>query len=270
MRTIRVVGHKTNNGGNGASPNQAVAAAFGGAIAGAAIGYGLGSINYGSILGKGGGGLQVNGSNFITSTSNTLARGIFQLTENQIIETQGRLYTNETKAYNKMWELATQPKYGNLGREVGAWLTDKGVLVLPNVGVKSAANIPSDATTANFYQFGFKNGDQYITYESKKMFIYGSIHTHQALTKQGRLGDFYGLSGGNGLFGDIEFAQFGTIGKPVFAIGANNSLYGYVWGDYGGLMKKHTGFWKNHNKGQLLNGTFKLLPKLKLAIPKPQ
>lgn len=102
------------------------------------------------------------------------------------------------------------------------------------------------------------------------MFIYGSIHTHQALTKQGRLGDFYGLSGGNGLFGDIEFAQFGTIGKPVFAIGANNSLYGYVWGDYGGLMKKHTGFWKNHNKGQLLNGTFKLLPKLKLAIPKPQ
>jgi hypothetical protein len=256
----------------GASQNQAVLAAFGGALAGGAIGYGLGSIDYRNALGSGSrsGNLSVNTNQLLASSSNAIANVFFQLSDNQLIETRGRLYKNEATAYRKMWELATQKKYGYRGRETGAWLTDQGVLVLPNVGVKSTANIPSDETTTNYYQFGFKNGDQYVNYEGKKLFIYGSIHTHQMLDNHGRLLSYYGLSGGRAVSGDVEFAQQATLGKPIFSIGADNSLHGFVWADYdNGKMKKSTGFWNNHTKDELLRGKFKLLPTLKLFILKP-
>ncbi len=43
-----------------------------------------------------------------------------------------KLFSNETEAYRYMWAIALLKKWGIRGREVGAILTNKGVLVTPH------------------------------------------------------------------------------------------------------------------------------------------
>ena len=68
---------------------------------------------------------------------------------------------------------------------------------------------------------------------------------------------------------DKNFAYKWITGKPIFAIGRDNNLYGYAWANYGKIMNTDSGFWTGHTAQELLNGNFKLIPTLKNIFKRP-
>ncbi|WP_026998135.1 RHS repeat domain-containing protein [Flectobacillus major] len=171
-----------------------------------------------------------------------------------------KLFSNETEAYRYMWAIALLKKWGIRGREVGAILTNKGVLVTPY------ANNEYADSGSGFLEAGLKKNNDYISFEGGQLFMLGVIHTHQALSLDGSpwaLG--YKLSGE-----DKDFAYKMIPGKPIFAIGRDGNLYGYAWANYGKkIMKGDEGFWTGHNTAELFDGSFRLIPSLKQIFNKP-
>jgi RHS repeat-associated protein len=170
-----------------------------------------------------------------------------------------KLFSNEADAYRYMWGISLLKKWGIRGREVGSILTNKGVLVTPY------ANNQYDNSGPGFSNAGLKQNNDYVSFEGKNLFILGIIHTHQALSLDGSpwaLG--YQLSPE-----DKDYAYKWITGKPIFAMGRDNNLYGYAWGNYGKIMNENKGFWTGHKVSELLDGSFKLIPTLKKIFKKP-
>ena len=93
----------------------------------------------------------------------------------------------------------------------------------------------------------------------------GIKHTQQSLSLDGSpwaLG--YQLSGE-----DKNFAYKWITGKPIFAMGRDNNLYGYAWANYGKIMNGNEGFWSGHKISELFDGSLKLIPTLKQILKKP-
>lgn len=116
----------------------------------------------------------------------------------------GVLYPNETKAYNYMWNNSFRK--GEVWRENFAWLTDKGVLVLPTTSNTSSS---SDAWILKTKQV---KGQWYVQYNDSWLKITGSVHTHP-----------------NGLFQSYSDGDLGLLKTlstmPHFTIGTKE-----VWG----------------------------------------
>lgn len=82
----------------------------------------------------------------------------------------GVRFTNETDAYNYMWNQANADR-----REYAAYITTKGVIVTP-----ADQNTETDGEFLKYYNPTWKNGALYITFENKVYQVIGGIHTHQA------------------------------------------------------------------------------------------
>jgi len=80
----------------------------------------------------------------------------------------GLLYGSEKDAYNAMWKTSKAS-----GKEVFGWLTNKGVLVLPNSGNDNSTG-KTDAY--DIYSYG---GKRYLEYDDGTVLrVLGSVHTH--------------------------------------------------------------------------------------------
>jgi RHS repeat-associated protein len=87
----------------------------------------------------------------------------------------GKMFKDQTEAFKYMWEKSTGKTGGkDEDRENGAFITTKGVLVLPNV--------KNDATTTDFDVLKVrKNGsgqNTHVQFEGKWYSIKGIVHTH--------------------------------------------------------------------------------------------
>jgi RHS repeat-associated protein len=133
-----------------------------------------------------------------------LARGVNSFFSYQA-KSSGLLFTNETRAYNYMWNNSFNPA-GEATVEMSAWFTNKGVLVAPPIG--------NDAGQAWLIRQlpPIKVGDRYFVKHGKlRLEILGLIHTHPDTKKKSS-----GLSGN-----DMVYRKFG----PVFAIEHKNLYF---------------------------------------------
>jgi hypothetical protein len=117
----------------------------------------------------------------------------------------GKLYSNETDAYNFMWNNSFRD--GKAWKENFAWITKKGVLVLP-----ITENSKNDESDFSVYQTKTTNGKFYVNYNNSWLQVLAAIHTHPNSANSG-------LS-----LGDIN--NSGQWGVPIFAIGIKRVLVG--------------------------------------------
>ncbi|MBL0745362.1 DUF6443 domain-containing protein [Chryseolinea lacunae] len=118
----------------------------------------------------------------------------------------GILYSkNETKAYKDIWKDSFDSK-GNVTRENHAWITDKGVLVLPTYN--NTYN-KSDFTVLPTKQM---DGKWYVEYKNDWLRILGSIHTHPNNWKSGM----------------SNTDQYLFFKGPAFALDHQNLMVGWI------------------------------------------
>ena len=173
-----------------------------------------------------------NISNFLQNNGSMLIGGA--------ITKSARLWANETKAYNYMWNNSFRDN--KAWREHGAWLTDKGVLVLPNYR--------NDLETARMDYLPAKGG--YVTFKNKKYKILGAIHTHVLKTSD---------SGDKLSEEDGAAAYFNLNGRPVMTIGYEGVHFGLYKGDKGFEGQFTT-------SKELLSGDALILPNIKDLVNK--
>ena len=126
------------------------------------------------------------------------------------------LYSNETMAYNRMWNQADKhfrTKKEPYGREEAAFiLSDKSVLVLPDY--------KNNFNTSGFEIYGYHfTREGQLTKDGKNFKIIAQIHTHQAGNSKPSVKGF----GGND---DTISRNMGT--KPVFTIGRDGYIHGIL------------------------------------------
>jgi RHS repeat-associated protein len=120
-----------------------------------------------------------------------------------IVTTKGKLFRDQTKAYNYMWENSFED--GKAIRENGAYFTDEGVLVLPNVNNKVNETDMEVLTLKKE-----KNGAfTHVLFDGKWISIKGWAHTHPRGVSQ------------TPSFEDLEFAKKRTPNLPLFVIGTH-------------------------------------------------
>lgn len=122
----------------------------------------------------------------------------------------GHLYpwVNETQAYQEMWRRSFRADQQTVYCENAAWLTNKGVLMLPNYKNRR------DESDLNYYRLVTHEGVSYVRYHGQELRILGVVHTHpngwnEALSPA-----------------DEELAQ--TEKYPVFTIGPTFVYHGRV------------------------------------------
>jgi hypothetical protein len=139
------------------------------------------------------------------------------------------LFSNETKAYNRMWSQANRNK-----REVGGFtLTNGSVLVLPEYD--------NDDGEIKYQEYGYSISKARLSNGNERFAITSLIHTHQDKTRDASP-SFYTKNGG---WGDIGVSKE-MGGLPVFTIGHDGNVHGanFIQGtkgfgtiDMGGLTK---------------------------------
>lgn len=132
------------------------------------------------------------------------------------------MFSNETDAYNRMWNVSKQPGGGTKTHEVFGAITKKGVLVLPDY--------KNDATTSEVEDYGYKftNGNLYDPVSKGTIGLLGTIHTH-GLKLDG------GPSAAPSLQ-DINKFTRATPNKPFMTMGWDGQVHGAM-GDKSGYSK---------------------------------
>ena len=123
------------------------------------------------------------------------------------------LYEDETLAYNVMIE-QTQ----STGVETAAWLTDKGVLMMPIEYPGEPPNTPTGSSNS-YYKLSISGKTRYAHHLGSKYKITGQIHTHPSAVLPN-----HGLSRA-----DLSIVDY-LYGKNVYTIGRKFVHRGYIGG----------------------------------------
>lgn len=120
---------------------------------------------------SGGIGSEIGGGNFWEGAVTGATVGAFNHFSPHYVTTEAKLFSDQTEAYNYMWD----NNYGNDGTiENGGFITDAGVLVLPNDR--------NNSTTADLTRVTLKvtNSGKWssVKFNGKWLPIKGSLHTH--------------------------------------------------------------------------------------------
>ena len=159
------------------------------------------------------------------------------------------MYSNETTAYNRMWNQADKHYRTSVhkgGREIGAFILEKGgVLVLPDY-----LNV---AGRSEIGKYGYKiNSKGYLSKGNERFKITAQIHTHQDKSLNALP---LGVIGKNSaiLDGDLS-VSFNLGGLPVITISYDNKVRGIYSADNGNQF----GIVEFGNRLQLLQGSITL------------
>jgi RHS repeat-associated protein len=92
----------------------------------------------------------------------------------------GRFFTNEGDAYRYMWNSSFDAD-GKVQQEVAAFLTSKGVLVLPTEGKRTNGEYAKNGPRRSYNDFlplSRKDGNIFVTFNGAKYQVLGQVHTH--------------------------------------------------------------------------------------------
>lgn len=214
-----------------------------GALIGFAAGFAGGGVNWSS--------LKMPNISLPKASGSVIASAGRSLLNYELQQQNGaQLFKNETKAYNYIWDNSFQDiPYGFKvpWRENHAWITNKGVLVLPTEGWK----VDSEGNRMDYFINTAAEGetaalrvkDGYVYFNNMKLKILASIHTHPE--------DFDGASG---VFDkDATHTKYG----PVFVITHKKVIVGFK---KGGVLYNNVFSTKN----QLLKGGWSIYQNLPL------
>ena len=170
-----------------------------------------------------------------------IVSGLNHLSQHGGEDGYGKLYGNETEAYNFMWKNAVAKDV-----EHSAYLLTDGVLVTPIM--------KNDRTTSYPDYYKIRNGR--LSIGNKKYDVVGYMHTHQRLGDDGKLlpSASYRLSGE-----DQNYSI--RLGKPVFSMGRDDSVYG-VFRTGSKSVSHMYDFLSGYSTKGLLSGKNKLLNRL--------
>ena len=166
------------------------------------------------------------------------------------------MYTDETAAYNRMWEQANRKEFGEKGREVFGIITENGVLVLPVY--------KNDYGSADTKQYGyhFKNEQYTDPVTGESLSYVATIHTHQDKTNPNPNLSMYEE------YGDEYIAVHRTPNKPMVVMGWNDKLYGIIANPNNASYLSSSFKERNYTVNSLLNGTklTKFLLKVSVGV----
>ena len=213
----------------------------------ASVGYGGGfgnghAASVGLSYGKGGFGFSAGASStYMWGTMKGVGHssdgnGSLEQSDGSRVRGNTGLYTDETEAYNVMWEQSVSE-----GVETAGWLTDDGVLVSP-IEYSDFKNT-YNASDNRYFTLSWKGKTMYAHHNGNAHRVLGQIHTHPKSNR--------GLSTG-GRNTDQGLQKYVGYGS-VYAIAQKNLYRGYHVG----------GKWYSHSFGlraNLLNGKIKLIP----------
>ena len=156
------------------------------------------------------------------------------------------MYSNETTAYNRMWNQADKHYRTSVhkgGREIGAFILEKGgVLVLPDYLNTSGRSEISE--------YGYKtNAKGYLSKGNERFKITAQIHTHHDKSLNALPSGVIGKNSAI-LDGDLS-VSFNLGGLPVITISYDNKVRGIYSADNGNQF----GIVEFGNRLQLLQGS---------------
>jgi RHS repeat-associated protein len=123
----------------------------------------------------------------------------------------GRFFTNEGDAYRYMWNSSFDAD-GKVQQEVAAFLTSKGVLVLPTEGTRTNGEYAKNGPRRSYNDFlplSRKDGNIFVTFNGASYQVLGQVHTHPNAQPFGR----YEVAS------DLVTQSF--LGVPVYMIRTN-------------------------------------------------
>lgn len=92
----------------------------------------------------------------------------------------GRFFTNEGDAYRYMWNSSFDAD-GKVQQEVAAFLTSKGIVVLPTEGKRTNGEYAKNSPRRSYNDFlplSRKDGNIFVTFNGAKYQVLGQVHTH--------------------------------------------------------------------------------------------
>ena len=120
------------------------------------------------------------GYRFVPSKSDRVGRGPSIGGEQQQTQNGPRLFANEGDAYRYMWNSSFDAD-GKVQQEVAAFLTSKGVLVLPTEGTRTNGEYAKNGPRISYNDFlplSRKDGNLFVTFNDTKYQVLGQVHTH--------------------------------------------------------------------------------------------